>query len=151
MTRFVLCELLPCSIDHVLQCDDTAFFLASAGGIQGTTRPTKYRVIYNTNELNADELKGVTFSLCHQYQRCNKSISHPGPLRYAMVSFSLILFAVHSPERYHRTLQMNVERLAVHEKGARALQRSHFFETAGNVDVEPGKSPSGKSHIILSR
>ncbi|KAL1230452.1 Protein argonaute-1 [Trichinella pseudospiralis] len=59
------------------------FYLCSHLGIQGTSRPTLYTVLYDENDFNADEMQGVTYLLCQTYQRCNKSVSMPAPVYHA--------------------------------------------------------------------
>ena len=59
------------------------YFLNSHEGIQGTSRPTHYFVLWDDNELSADHLQQLTFSLTHIYARCTRSISSPAPIAYA--------------------------------------------------------------------
>lgn len=40
------------------------FYILSHAGLQGTSRPTHYRVLVDENELGADELQGLTYNLC---------------------------------------------------------------------------------------
>ncbi|KRY41146.1 Protein argonaute-1 [Trichinella spiralis] len=59
------------------------FYLCSHLGIQGTSRPTLYTVLYDENEFNANAMQGITYLLCQTYQRCNKSVSIPAPVYHA--------------------------------------------------------------------
>lgn len=59
------------------------FFLCSHTGIQGTSKPSYYVVMLDENRLSADELQQLTFMLCHDYQRCSKSVSLPAPCYHA--------------------------------------------------------------------
>ncbi|XP_067145126.1 protein argonaute-2-like [Centruroides vittatus] len=59
------------------------FFLCSHIGIQGTSRPAHYTVLWDDNDFNADELQVLTYYLCHTYARCTRSISIPCPVMYA--------------------------------------------------------------------
>uniref|UniRef100_A0A0P4W9L5 Uncharacterized protein n=1 Tax=Scylla olivacea TaxID=85551 RepID=A0A0P4W9L5_SCYOL len=59
------------------------FYLCSHQGIQGTTRPTHYHVLWDDNNMTLDELETLTYSMCHLYSRCNKSVSLPTPAYYA--------------------------------------------------------------------
>ncbi|VDP01124.1 unnamed protein product [Soboliphyme baturini] len=59
------------------------FFLCSHQGIQGTSKPTHYVVLYDENNLTADTLQFVTYSLCCAYQKCPKSVSIPSPCYHA--------------------------------------------------------------------
>ncbi|MPC15026.1 Protein argonaute-4 [Portunus trituberculatus] len=56
---------------------------ACAEGIQGTTRPTHYHVLWDDNNMAMDELETLTYSMCHLYSRCNKAVSLPTPAYYA--------------------------------------------------------------------
>ena len=51
------------------------FFLVSHEGIQGTSRPTGYHVLFDDNKLSADDKQKLTFYLCHLYSRCERSVS----------------------------------------------------------------------------
>jgi len=60
------------------------FYLCSHAGIQGTSRPTHYHVIYNDDKtMTADWLQSLTYNLTHVYQRCTRSVSLPAPVYYA--------------------------------------------------------------------
>jgi eukaryotic translation initiation factor 2C len=64
------------------------FYLCSHAGIQGTSRPSHYHVLWDDNNLNADELQNLTYQLCHTYVRCTRSVSIPAPAYYAhLVAF----------------------------------------------------------------
>ncbi|XWS28646.1 hypothetical protein CRYUN_Cryun25bG0088800 [Craigia yunnanensis] len=43
------------------------FYLNSHAGIQGTSRPTHYHVLYDENNFTADILQGLTNNLCYTY------------------------------------------------------------------------------------
>lgn len=59
------------------------FYLCSHQGIQGSSKPAHYSVIYDDNNWNADDLQVFTYFLCHAYMRCNRSVSYPAPTYYA--------------------------------------------------------------------
>lgn len=64
------------------------FYLCSHAGIQGTSRPSHYHVLWDDNSLTADELQTLTYQLCHTYVRCTRSVSIPAPAYYAhLVAF----------------------------------------------------------------
>lgn len=64
------------------------FYLCSHAGIQGTSRPSHYHVLWDDNEFSADELQCLTYQLCHTYVRCTRSVSIPAPAYYAhLVAF----------------------------------------------------------------
>ncbi|KAK4336897.1 hypothetical protein RND71_043462 [Anisodus tanguticus] len=72
-------------ITHPTEFD---FYLCSHAGIQGTSRPSHYHVLWDDNKFSADELQCLTFQLCHTYVRCTRSVSIPAPTYYAhLVAF----------------------------------------------------------------
>ncbi|XP_065345173.1 protein argonaute-2-like [Cloeon dipterum] len=62
---------------------DMDFYLVSHQSILGTSRPTKYKMLYDDANMNEDEVQQLTFYLCHLYARCNRSVSYPAPTYYA--------------------------------------------------------------------
>lgn len=62
---------------------DFDFFLCSHFGIQGTSRPAHYYVLWDDNDFKADTLQQLTYGLCHTYARCSRSVSIPTPVYYA--------------------------------------------------------------------
>ena len=67
-------------INHPTEGD---FYLLSHEGIQGTSRPCHYQVLWDDNKLNATELEELAYYLCHLYTRCTKSVSYPAPTYYS--------------------------------------------------------------------
>ncbi|XP_003380727.1 putative piwi domain protein [Trichinella spiralis] len=64
------------------------FYLCSHAGIQGTSRPSYYHVLWDDNNFTADEMQQLTYQLCHTYVRCTRSVSIPAPAYYAhLVAF----------------------------------------------------------------
>ncbi|KAL3622952.1 argonaute 5 [Castilleja foliolosa] len=59
------------------------FYLCSHAGIQGTSRPAHYHVLYDENKFTADHLQLLTNSLCYTYARCTRSVSIVPPAYYA--------------------------------------------------------------------
>ena len=56
--------------------------------MKGTSRPSHYHVLWDDNNLSADELQQLTYQLCHTYVRCTRSVSVPAPAYYAhLVAF----------------------------------------------------------------
>ena len=62
---------------------DFDFYLCSHVGIQGTSRPTHYYVVWDDNGFRSDDLQKLTYYLCHVYAKCNRSISIPAAVQYA--------------------------------------------------------------------
>ena len=51
--------------------------------LQGTARPTKYKVFWDDANMSEDEIEELTYYLCHLFSRCNRSVSYPAPTYYA--------------------------------------------------------------------
>uniref|UniRef100_A0A8C7ZE26 Argonaute RISC catalytic component 3b n=1 Tax=Oryzias sinensis TaxID=183150 RepID=A0A8C7ZE26_9TELE len=72
-------------ITHPYEFD---FYLCSHAGIQGTSRPSHYHILWDDNCFTADEFQLLTYQLCHTYVRCTRSVSIPAPAYYAhLVAF----------------------------------------------------------------
>ena len=41
-------------------------------GIQGTSRPCHYQVLWDDSDFSADELEILSYYLCHLYSRCTR-------------------------------------------------------------------------------
>ncbi|KAF9300502.1 Eukaryotic translation initiation factor 2C [Mortierella antarctica] len=67
-------------ITHPTEFD---FYLQSHGGLQGTSRPTLYHVIFDENRFTSDHIQALTYNLCHTYSRCPKSVSIVPAVYYA--------------------------------------------------------------------
>ncbi|KAL1233613.1 hypothetical protein TPS_09232 [Trichinella pseudospiralis] len=63
--------------------DEYDFFLCSHHGIQGTSRPTRYHVLLDESNMNANTMQSITYYLCHIYGRCTRSVSIPAPVYFA--------------------------------------------------------------------
>uniref|UniRef100_A0A0D9W0G8 Piwi domain-containing protein n=1 Tax=Leersia perrieri TaxID=77586 RepID=A0A0D9W0G8_9ORYZ len=63
------------SIAAVVASMDRQICYPSHPGIQGTSRPTHYHVIYDENHFTADALQSLTKNLCYTYARCNHAVS----------------------------------------------------------------------------
>jgi eukaryotic translation initiation factor 2C len=59
------------------------FYLCSHAGIQGTSRPAHYHVLWDENNFSADGLQSLTNNLCYTYARCTRSVSIVPPAYYA--------------------------------------------------------------------
>merc|ERR1719187_2007102 len=67
-------------INHPTEGD---FYLLSHEGIQGTSRPCHYHVLWDDSDFSADELEVLSYYLCHLYSRCTRAVSYPTPTYYA--------------------------------------------------------------------
>ncbi|KAL9268774.1 argonaute PNH1-like protein [Drosera capensis] len=54
---------------------DFDFYLCSHAGIQGTSRPAHYHVLWDENNFSADDIQSLTNNLCYTYARCTRSVS----------------------------------------------------------------------------
>ncbi|GFZ17825.1 argonaute family protein [Actinidia rufa] len=64
-------NILPGTVVDTKICHPSEFdfYLCSHAGIQGTSRPTHYHVLYDENNFNADALQMLTNNLCHTYAK----------------------------------------------------------------------------------
>ncbi|VVC24908.1 Hypothetical protein CINCED_3A021441 [Cinara cedri] len=72
--------IIDTQITHPTEVD---FYLCSHASIQGTSRPTKYHLIWDDSNFTEDELEQLTFHLCFMFARCTRSVSYPAPTYYA--------------------------------------------------------------------
>ncbi|KAB2614892.1 protein argonaute 5-like [Pyrus ussuriensis x Pyrus communis] len=64
------------------------FYLNSHAGIQGTSRPAHYHVLFDENKFSPDALQMLTNNLCYTYARCTRSVSIVPPAYYARLAAS---------------------------------------------------------------
>ncbi|XP_057858466.2 protein argonaute PNH1-like isoform X2 [Cryptomeria japonica] len=78
-------NILPGTVVDSEICHPTEFdfYLCSHAGIQGTSRPAHYHVLWDDNKFKADELQSLTNNLCYTYARCTRSVSIVPPAFYA--------------------------------------------------------------------
>lgn len=72
-----------CVDTDIIHPSDIEYYLVSHASIQGVARPTKYRMLWDDNDMNDDEIQSLTYFLCHLFTRCNRSVSYPAPTYYA--------------------------------------------------------------------
>ncbi|KAJ3124752.1 hypothetical protein HK098_000898 [Nowakowskiella sp. JEL0407] len=60
--------------DVVHPCDYD-FYLTAQAGIQGTSRPTHYHILWDENDFTPDELQEITYRLCFLFNRCSRAVS----------------------------------------------------------------------------
>ncbi|XP_077248024.1 protein argonaute 10-like [Tasmannia lanceolata] len=78
-------NILPGTVVDSKICHPTEFdfYLCSHAGIQGTSRPAHYHVLWDENNFTADGLQTLTNNLCYTYARCTRSVSVVPPAYYA--------------------------------------------------------------------
>ncbi|KDP45800.1 hypothetical protein JCGZ_17407 [Jatropha curcas] len=78
-------NILPGTVVDSKICHPTEFdfYLCSHAGIQGTSRPAHYHVLWDENKFTADGLQLLTNNLCYTYARCTRSVSIVPPAYYA--------------------------------------------------------------------
>ncbi|XP_072988891.1 protein argonaute MEL1-like [Typha latifolia] len=78
-------NILPGTVVDTKICHPSEFdfYLCSHAGIQGTSRPTHYHVLFDENYFTADGLQMLTNNLCYTYARCTRSVSIVPPAYYA--------------------------------------------------------------------
>ncbi|XP_022144917.1 protein argonaute PNH1-like isoform X2 [Momordica charantia] len=78
-------NILPGTVVDSKICHPTEFdfYLCSHAGIQGTSRPAHYHVLWDENNFSADDIQSLTNNLCYTYARCTRSVSVVPPAYYA--------------------------------------------------------------------
>ncbi|XAR57292.1 hypothetical protein NMG60_11025377 [Bertholletia excelsa] len=78
-------NVLPGTVVDSKICHPTEFdfYLCSHAGIQGTSRPAHYHVLWDENNFTADGIQSLTNNLCYTYARCTRSVSVVPPAYYA--------------------------------------------------------------------
>ncbi|KRZ47736.1 putative protein tag-76, partial [Trichinella nativa] len=51
--------------------------------MQGTSRPTRYYVLFDESNMDVNAMQSITYYLCHLYGRCARSVSIPAPVYFA--------------------------------------------------------------------
>ncbi|EGF81781.1 hypothetical protein BATDEDRAFT_16026 [Batrachochytrium dendrobatidis JAM81] len=59
------------------------FYMCSHPGLQGTSKPTHYKVLFDENGFTSDSLQELTYRLCYLYCRATRSVSVVPPAYYA--------------------------------------------------------------------
>merc|ERR1719400_2807067 len=86
---------------------ENAYFFRSHQGIQGTSRPSYYKVLWDDNCLDADDLQNMTYQLCHTYARCTRSVSIPAPAYYAHLVAIRARYHLHEQEQQLENMNNN--------------------------------------------
>ncbi|RKO87186.1 Piwi domain-containing protein [Blyttiomyces helicus] len=88
-------NVMPGTIVESQICHPTEFdfFLMSHPGLQGTSRPCHYNVLFDENKLSSDIISAITYQLAYHYARATRAVSIVTPAYYANL--------VASRARYH--------------------------------------------------
>ena len=68
---------------EIVHATETDFYLLSHYGMMGTSRPSRYHVLWDDSDFSLDEIQSLAYILCHQYARCTRSVKMPAPTYYA--------------------------------------------------------------------
>ncbi|KAG8903969.1 hypothetical protein FRB99_002448 [Tulasnella sp. 403] len=79
------------------------FYLLSHQGLLGTSRPAHYSVLYDNNNLSANELQEISFALCHLYSRATRAVSIPAVVYHADLVCNRWPFHFESDDDYAST------------------------------------------------
>ena len=64
------------------------FYLCSHAGVNGTSRPAHYHVVYDDHKFTSDALQVLSYNMCFTFARCTRSVSIVTPAYYAhLVAF----------------------------------------------------------------
>ena len=70
----------------VVHPENFDFFMYTHRGLLGTSRPTRYQVVYSDEEMSMDDITEIIYHLCHFYARSTTSVSIPAPVYYARLA-----------------------------------------------------------------
>uniref|UniRef100_A0A1D1Z031 Protein argonaute 10 n=2 Tax=Magnoliopsida TaxID=3398 RepID=A0A1D1Z031_9ARAE len=117
-------NILPGTVVDSKICHPTEFdfYLCSHAGIQGTSRPAHYHVLWDENNFTADGMQTLTNNLCYTYARCTRSVSVVPPAYYAhLAAFRARFYVEHE----------------AHEDGSIAGGVGRQASAAGEFGVRP--------------
>ncbi|XP_021951101.2 protein argonaute-2 [Folsomia candida] len=101
---------------EIVHQTQTDFYLCSHAGMMGTSRPTRYHVLWDDSNFTADEIQHLTYYLCYMYVRCNKSVRIPAPTYYAHWAAARAKALTDGMEEYFGNLPKLNERMRRHEE-----------------------------------
>jgi len=70
-------------VNQDIVSNDFEYLLVSQNVSQGTSTPTRYKVIYNSTDLTQDMFWNLTYGQCYNYYNWTGPIRVPGPVKYA--------------------------------------------------------------------
>uniref|UniRef100_A0A0E0KU14 Uncharacterized protein n=1 Tax=Oryza punctata TaxID=4537 RepID=A0A0E0KU14_ORYPU len=126
-------NILPGTVVDSKICHPTEFdfYLCSHAGIQGTSRPAHYHVLWDENKFTADELQTLTNNLCYTYARCTRSVSIVPPAYYAHLAAFRARFYMEPETSDSGSMASGAATSRGLPPGARSAR------VAGNVAVRP--------------
>lgn len=62
------------------------FYLYGHSGLQGTSCPAHYSVLYDENGMSAEDVHKLSYQLCYTFARCTRSVSVVPPVYYAQLA-----------------------------------------------------------------
>ncbi|ODN02843.1 Protein argonaute-2 [Orchesella cincta] len=68
---------------EIVHASETDFYLLSHKGMMGTSRPSRYHVLWDDSDFSQDVLQSLAYTLCYMYVRCTKSVKMPSCTYYA--------------------------------------------------------------------
>ncbi|CAL8096803.1 unnamed protein product [Orchesella dallaii] len=68
---------------EIVHSSETDFYLLSHKGMMGTSRPSRYHVLWDDSDFSQDVLQSLAYTLCYMYVRCTKSVKMPACTYYA--------------------------------------------------------------------
>ncbi|XP_077246982.1 protein argonaute 1A-like [Tasmannia lanceolata] len=127
-------NILPGTVVDTKICHPTEFdfYLCSHAGIQGTSRPAHYHVLWDENNFTADGLQSLTNNLCYTYARCTRSVSIVPPAYYAHLAAFRARFYMEPETSDSGSLTSGAAGRGGPPGGARSMRVA-----AGNANVRP--------------
>ncbi|KAI3653322.1 hypothetical protein MP228_001269 [Amoeboaphelidium protococcarum] len=112
---------------HITHPNEYDFYLCSHAGLQGTSRPTHYRVLHDENKFTPDLIHELTYRLSYTYCRCTRSVSLVPCVYYA---------------------DLLAQRARYHMRGQQNLSSQQSFAQGGPTN---GSSHSGGDQLNLQQ
>ncbi|KAH7842876.1 hypothetical protein Vadar_010056 [Vaccinium darrowii] len=116
-------NILPGTVVDSKICHPTEFdfYLCSHAGIQGTSRPAHYHVLWDENNFTADGIQSLTNNLCYTYARCTRSVSVVPPAYYAHLAAFRARFYMEPDMQENGSGQVGKSTRANRDSGVRPL------------------------------